>query len=141
VHRIIRQEQPLLGKLQQQLSMTRIVGGLSKLNTFLRVLPAFRCRAHDPPPAGSKTGAAIRFQSGFGKSRGLLCCAANIRKKSPEVAGQHPKFMAGQTTNKVHGFSTDRSVSFALCSVSSCRTRGVNGTKKHYKQRIGWWAL
>ena len=33
--------------------------------------------------------------------------------------------------NKVHGFSTDPSVSFALCSVSSCRMRRVDGGKNH----------
>ena len=46
-----------------------------------------------------------------------------------------------QATNKVHEFSTDRSVSFVLCSVSSCRTRSVNGGKYHCKQWMEWWAL
>jgi len=43
--------------------------------------------------------------------------------------------------NKVHGFSTDRGVSFALCSAASCRMSRVNDGKNHCKQWIGWWAL
>ena len=43
--------------------------------------------------------------------------------------------------NKVHGFSTDRSVIFALRSASSCRMRRLIGGKNHCKQRITWWAL
>ena len=46
-----------------------------------------------------------------------------------------------QLQNKVHGFSTDRGDSFALCSVSSCRLSGAAGPENRYKQRITWWAL
>jgi hypothetical protein len=36
---------------------------------------------------------------------------------------------AERLANKVHGFSTGRSVVFALCSVLSCRMRAAVGAK------------